>query len=366
MNKTGILQTLEAKLAPLEAERRRALLSAVALLLATPLWAYFLLLLFHTLGLGTGGGIWPLLVALPPSLALGLLASFRLRLKRALVTPLAEALGFTHRPFPGLSREEAEASGLLPRADRYGSEDLLEGKVGPFPFRSSDLTLYRRQRTKNGTRHVRILSGTLYRFALPFALPGEVHLAPQGVALQAGGAPRWAVLLFLGLFWGMLLLFLALGTLEGDASKVALAVGLLALLSLPFLLYGLGFAKPKERVVLESAAFERLFDVYGDQIQARKLLTPRAQEALVAFRHRLGRPFWARLGGNEAWFLIPGKDRFEPSLFQPLKEKTLHAYVEAWTRDLEEARRLLEAVGLDLQAQKRGLFGGEDLTQGPM
>ncbi|KHG64395.1 hypothetical protein QT17_12670 [Thermus sp. 2.9] len=362
------MERLSEDLAPLEAHRQRTLLLALLLFLATPFWAYLLFLGFQALELRGVGLLYALLVALPPGLALGLLRALRLRLKRALVAPLAEALGFTYRPVPGLPWHEAEASGLLPRADRYEGEDYLEGTVGPFAFRSSDIALYRKVRTKNGTYHVRLLSGTLYRFALPFAVPGETRLAPQGAPLQAGGASRGTVLLFLALFWGVLLLLLALGEpVEGSAGQVPPVVGFMALVSLPFLLWGLGWRfGGRERVALESSSFERLFDVYGDQIEARKLLTPRVQEALVAFRKALGKPFWAAFRGNEAWFLIQGRNRLEPSLLRPLSQETLRDYVETWTRDLMEAKRLLEAVGLDLEARKRGLFGGEGPTPGTL
>ncbi|GAA5335358.1 MULTISPECIES: DUF3137 domain-containing protein [Thermus] len=368
MEKEEILAALEAKLAPLEAQRRRELLLAGVLLLLTPFWAYLLLKAFQAIGVRGLGTLWTLLVAIPPGLALWRLHVLRSTLKWKLAKPLAEALGFTYFPSSGLSREDVEASGLLPRADRYESEDFLEGQVGPFAFRSGDIALYQKQRTKNGTRYVQIFQGTLYRFSLPFAFPQEVRLAPQGAGVQAGGASPALVLGFLALFWGIFVLGVTFG--EGDKAELPLVVGGFALLSLPFLLYGLGLWKPgvgpRERVALESGEFEQLFDVYGDQIEARKLLTPRVQEALVAFRKALGKPFWAAFRGSEAWFLIRGRNRFEPSPLRPLNRETLRGYVETWTHDLTEAKRLLEAVGLDLEARKRGLLGGEGATPGTL
>lgn len=364
MEREEILASLEAKLAPLEAKRKRELLLAGALLLLTPFWAYLLLEAFQAMGARGLGSLWTLLVAIPPGLALWRLGVLRSTLKWELTKPLAEALGFTYLPALGLPQAEAEASGLLPRADRYEGEDLLEGRVGPFAFRSGDLALYRKVRTKNGTRYQRFFSGTLYRFALPFAFPQEIRLAPQGAGVRAGGASPALVLGFLAVFWGLLIAGLLFA--EGEREGLPLVVGGFALLSLPFLLYGLIYglslwkpgAGPKERVVLESGAFERLFDAYGDQIEARKLLTPRVQEALVEFRQALGKPFWAAFRENEAWILVQGRNRFEPNLFRPLNQGTLATYLRAWTKDLEEARRFLEAMGLFLEAAKRGKGGG--------
>jgi len=340
------MERLAQDLAPLEARRRRTVLFALLLFLATPFWAYTLSFAFQALGLRGTGLFYALLVALPPGFALGLLYTLRLRFKEALVAPLAEALGFTYHPVPGLPQYEAEASGLLPRADRYESEDFLGGSVGPFSFRSSDIALYRRVHSRSGIVYIRFFSGALYRFALPFRIPGEIRLAPRGAAPQAGGVSPRAVLLFLAAFWGLFVVLLALGEAEGDARRALSTLDFVILLSLPFLVYGLGLWKlgRRERVALESGVFERLFDAYGDQTETRKLLTPRVQEALVEFRQAVGKPIWIAFRGNEAWVLIKGRNRFEPSLFRPLTPETLRAYTEGWTRDLKEAERLLQAV----------------------
>lgn len=358
-------RALEARLAPLERERRRTLRYALALLLATPLWAYFLAFLFQVLHLDSLGQLWVALIALPPAAAFALLAHLRTKLKGKLARPLAKSLGFAYTPQWGLPWKEAEASGLLPPADRYESEDLLEGEIPPFAFRASDLALYEKVRTKSGTRYRRFFSGALYRLKLPFTFPQEVRIAPQGAGLTPKALTPGNLLL-------IPLVFLTVGLTGLTRAGNLQAHTLYAFLALAFLLtlpslYAIYRQAPKKgRVILESGAFERLFDVYGDQVEARKLLTPRVQEALVMFRRRLGKPFWAAFGGSEAWFLIRGRNRFEPSLLRPLNQKTLRGYVEAWTRDLMEAKRLLEAVGLDLEARKRGRFGGEDATLGPV
>jgi hypothetical protein len=63
-------------------------------------------------------------------------------LKKALVSPIAEALGFRYSPEKGFSREEILASGLFSPPDDHDAEDLVEGEVNGIPFVPSDIALY--------------------------------------------------------------------------------------------------------------------------------------------------------------------------------------------------------------------------------
>ncbi|MDW8358823.1 DUF3137 domain-containing protein [Thermus sp.] len=345
-----VLEELEGQLAPLEAERKGTLGLALGLYLLTPPWALFLAwLLDHLKPLGF---LWPFLSALPPAYASLRLWRLKVRLKEALLAPLAGALGYRYTPHLGLPREAAYASGLLAPADRYEGEDLLEGEIGPFPFQSGDLALYRKVRTKNGTSHRKVFAGTLYRFQLPFSVPGSVRLFPQGGGMRGGEAPPLLVLLF-ALPFGLFGLY---GLSLGD--PVAKGVGgVFLLVSALFPLALLLRRGRGERVALESPEFERLFEVVGeDQVEARRLLTPRVQEALVRLRQGLGKPLWLSFREGEVWLLVGGGDRFEPSLLKPLNRGTLRTYAYRWMRELGEAGRFLEALGLELEARRRGLF----------
>jgi len=103
-------------LAELEASRRRTLLASGVL--------FSLAGILFLLGL-EGRGWAFLLGALLAFFAQSLIKAFQVSLKRALVSPLAEALGFRYSPERGFSREEALASGLFPPPDRYEAEDLV-------------------------------------------------------------------------------------------------------------------------------------------------------------------------------------------------------------------------------------------------
>lgn len=336
---------------PLEAERRRTLLLAGGFLLLA------VSLLVGALRLGLDPGL-PLFLAgllyLPAHL---LVRGFKARVKRALLGPVAEALGFRYSPEGGFSREEALASGLFPSPDRYEAEDLVEGEAGGIPFASSDVALYRKVRTRNGSYYQRFFGGTLYRFRLPFPVEGEVRLAPQGKGKEVGWLTGWRLLLLYG-FIAFFALFAALVPAENRDGPWWVIYAVLAFFALLPLLFWLRSQRGElKRVALESPEFERLFDAYGeDQVGARKLLTPAVQEALVRFRRYLGKPLWAAVKGDALWLAVEGRDRFEPSLFRPLTPGLVAALAHRARRELLEAGRVVEAFRLEEVKRKyRGL-----------
>jgi hypothetical protein len=113
-----------------------------------------------------------------------------------------------------------------------------------------------------------------------------------------------------------------------------------------------------ERVVLESSEFERLYDVYGDQVEARKLLTPRVQEALVRLRKYLGRPVWGSAQGRNLWLLVGEKGRFPVPVLRPVSE-TLETWKAHYREELLEILRVAEILKLEEEARRRGVLLGE-------
>jgi len=312
--------------------------------------------------LGLGGRGWAFFLgAILAFFARSLIKAFQVGVKKALVAPLAEALGFRYSPERGFSREEALASGLLPPPDDYEAEDLVEGEVSGIPFASSDIALYNKVEVKSGNvstyQYQEFFRGTLYRFHLPFSVGGEVRFGPRGRRIQV----VHKVPLFVGTFIYVVgLLMLIVGVLFGGASiRDVLPFGVLWVLSIfPILASTIrikkGFERSK-RVVLESPEFERLYDAYGDQVEARKLLTPRVQEALVRLRKYLGRPVWGAVRGNDLWLLVEGKDRFPVPVLRPVGE-TLEAWKARYRRELLEASRVVKVLKLEEEARRRGVL----------
>jgi hypothetical protein len=336
--------------AELEASRRKALLaSGVLFALAGALFL-----------LGLGGREWAFLLgALLAFFAQLLIRAFRVEAKKALVSPLAEALGFRYSPGRGFSREEALASGLFPPPDRYEAEDLVEGEVSGIPFSSSDIALYRKVRVKSGNvstyQYQKFFGGTLYRFHLPFPVEGEVRFGPRGRGM---GVVDKGVLLTGSIVIGGSFLVITLATFSEELSvrDVLPFYAFLAVFSFLFFVSTLGRKKGLERVVLESPEFERLFDVYGeDQVETRKLLTPRVQEALVRLREYLGKPVWGAVRGRDLWLAVEGGDRFPVPVLRPVGE-TFEAQKARYQEELLEASRVVEALRLEEEAKRKGVW----------
>ncbi len=333
----------------LEASRKRTLIASGVL--------YFLagaLLL-----LSIGGREWAFLLGVLLALFVqSLIKGFREKLKKALVTPLAEALGFRYWADRGFSEEEALASGLFPSPDRYEAEDLVEGEVNGIPFASSDIALYRKVRVKSGNvstyQYRKFFGGTLYRFRLPFSVEGEVRFGPRGRGMGVGS--RGSLLIGSIVIAGSFLIVTLATFSEGLSVRNAIPFyAFLAVFALLFFALTLGGKKRLGRVVLESPEFERFYDAYGDQVEARKLLTPRVQEALVRLRNYFGKPVWGAVRGNDLWLLVEGRDRFPVSVLRPVDE-TFEAEKARYQEELLEASRVVETLRLEEEAKRRGAW----------
>jgi hypothetical protein len=256
--------------AELEVFRKRTLLASGVL--------YSLAGVLFLLGLGGRGWAFFLGVLLV-LFARFLIKAFQAGVKEALVSPLAEVLGFRYSPERGFSQEEALASGLFPPPDGYEAEDLVEGEVSGVPFASSDIALYRKVRVKSGGvstyQYRKFFGGTLYRFHLPFPVEGEVRFGPRGRGM--GVVDRGLLLIGSIVIAGSFFVVTLATFSEGLGVRDMLPFyAFLAFFAFIFYISTLGGKKKWERVVLESPEFERLYDVYGeDQVETRKLFTPR-------------------------------------------------------------------------------------------
>jgi hypothetical protein len=291
-----------------------------------------------------------------------LIENFRVRAKKALVAPLAEALGFRYSPDRGFSEKEVLASGLSPSPpDVYTSEDLVEGEVNGIPFASSDITLYRAVRPKDGATMRKFFRGTLYHFHLPFPVEGEVRFGARSMGM--GVVDRLSFLIS-AIVSGSLLIFVVLAVL-GKLS--ASTVALIYTFSGPFILQFLfsihdTILERKSRksrfgqVTLESPEFERFYDAYGeDPVGARKLLTPRVQEALVHLRKYFGESVWGAVRGRYLWLAIEGKDRFSVPLNRPVSE-IFEIEKKRYQEELLEVSRVVEALRLEEEAKRKGVW----------
>lgn len=87
-----------------------------------------------------------------------------------------------------------------------------------------------------------------------------------------------------------------------------------------------------EKVDLESDAFEEAFDVRGDPVIAREILTPRAMSELLAVREQMTQiPYVSYKGGAIYLYIQYSRDLFEPSIFTGLRKED----IEQTLADLE-------------------------------
>jgi hypothetical protein len=352
-------------LAELEALRKRTLLA-----IGIYFFLYFFLAgtLFFSGLRGQEWG-WGFSFVLLPSLAVflaffvrSLIESFRVRAKKALVAPLAEALGFRYSPDRGFSQKEVLASGLFPSPpDIYASEDLVEGKVNGISFASSNITLYRAVRPADGLTIRKFFRGTLYRFHLPFSVEGEVRFGPRSMGMGVVDRLSFLINATAG---GSLLVFVVLLVLRKLSGITVIAIYHLLgpfILRFFFSIHDtiLGRKKGKRRpgrVPLESPEFERFYDAYGeDPVGARKLLTPRVQEALVHLRKYFGKPVWGAVRGRDLWLLVKGGDRFPVPVLRPVSE-TFETWKAHYREELLEVFQVAEILKLEEEARRRGAW----------
>ena len=92
--------------------------------------------------------------------------------------------GITYNPKMGLSESQVYQSEFLKKADRFHTEDYLEGKIDDIDFISSDVCLEERRvrHTKNGTQvyYVPYFVGRVFQFDFHKELVGSLQVLETG------------------------------------------------------------------------------------------------------------------------------------------------------------------------------------------
>jgi len=112
------------------------------------------------------------------------------KLKKTFKTQVLKAMfeelipGIVYKPFQGLTKEVVYEGEFLKKADRFHSEDYLEGKIDDIDFVSSDVVLEERhvRHTKNGTQvyYVPYFVGRIFRFDFHKELVGRLQVLESG------------------------------------------------------------------------------------------------------------------------------------------------------------------------------------------
>ncbi len=308
--------------------------------------------------MGLGGLGWGFLLALIVVLVAWVLtAGLQAAMAEGLATSLAKTMGLRHLPKGEISLEEVLASGLFSSPDGYKAEDLVKGEVNGVSLASSDGTLDHRVKAASNTvsiyQDINFFAVARYRFHLPFSVKGIVRFGPRGSRMGViEGPSRFEIIaIVFGFLFTNLLIFWGVFDIWGTLFWYAFWGFYIYM----FYTTGLKRKKVLERVVLESPEFERLFDVYGDQIEARKLLTPRVQEALVRLRKYLGRSVSGWAEGRNLWLKLEGKGRFPVPVLRPVSE-TFETWKAHYREELLEIFRVAEILKLEEEAKRRGAW----------
>ncbi len=182
----------------------------------------------------------------------------------------AEAIpGVKYHPEGGLSQTDVYATEFLKRADRFHTEDLLQGQMDEVDFISSDVKLEERhvQHTKNGTRvyYVTYFLGRVFKFTFNKEFDGQLQVLESGSPLSS---------------------------------------------------------RKFQRVELESIDFNKKFRTFStNELSAFYVLTPDIMEAIFALEQRNPGRIGLSFSGDTLYIAINNnKDTFEIKMFSQINE----------------------------------------------
>ncbi len=308
--------------------------------------------------LGLGGREWGFVLGV----FLGFIAWFltmalRAGIATSLATAVAKDMGLHLSPRGEFSLEGVLASRPFSSPDGYEAENPVEGRVNSTSSASSGTASYSKVEATSNTvsiyQNLFFFIVARYRFHLPFSVKGIVRFGPRGSRMRViEGPSRFEIIAIVyGFLFTNLLIFR--GTFQ--IWEVLFWYAFWALFIYMFYTTSLKKRKELGRVVLENPEFERLYDVYGeDQVEARKLFTPRMQEALVRLRKYLDRPISGWVEGRNLWLRFGEKGRFPVSVHRPVSE-TFETWKAHYRQELLEIFRVAEILRLEEEARRRGV-----------
>ena len=203
-------------------------------------------------------------------------SSLNKRFKKDVLSKMFKELipDIEYRPDYGLNEGTVYETDFLKRADRFHSEDYLEGKIEDVEFVSSDVKLEERhvQHTKNGTRtyYVTYFLGRVFRFAFNKEFIGSLQV------------------------------------LESDRPK----------------------SRGYKRVKLESIDFNKKFKTFAtEDITAFYILTPDIMEAIFNLEKRHPGRIGLSFHGEHLYVTINNnKDTFEIKLFREIDDSMIREF----------------------------------------
>jgi hypothetical protein len=310
--------------------------------------------------------------------ALIILISINQRLKRTIKEKISKTIytsrfkeknaNFEHER--GLTFKEVISSKLFQYPNRFESNNLIEGEILGFPYKASNITLWKRYKKKGGdVEETVIFDGRMYVIKTPFSKKGIIlksknsKESPLNIAILAiiGSIiflsiitiiiPKILPALFMHSSPSPYQEQLSTTTLQQNikfALLFVITVIILVLISL------ISTKKKKyQKAKLESSQFNKYFDIETqDQIELRKTLTPAVMEKLINLRNSIGE-FHLSIIGNKIFFAFPKS--FDIKYNKPIQELIEEAK-QSVERELENIKSIIETLKLEEEKIKKGMM----------
>ncbi|MDD4213096.1 MAG: DUF3137 domain-containing protein [Bacilli bacterium] len=198
----------------------------------------------------------------------------------------------TYDPRAGLPEARVYRSGLLKRADRYHSEDLITGSFSDVQFETCDLKLEERhvRHTKNGTQvyYVTYFLGRFFEFEFPKNFKGKI-------IVSEGSLMTWFTNL--------------------------------------------------KKMELESVEFNKKFKTYSsDELNTFYVLTPHLMESLMELERQNPGTIACSFDGNRLTIIVNNnRDTFDLKLFSEINDQA----IVAMKKELAVIENIIEELRLN-------------------
>ena len=200
-------------------------------------------------------------------------AEYKNAFKMTVIKPMIAFVepSLAYQPYQMISQSDYYQSGVFTtRVDRYSGGDLVSGKIGETSLRFSEVHAEEKRKTTDSKGRTQTHWVTIFKGIL-FIADFNKHFNSRTLVL-----PDNSVMQFFGSIFG----------------------------------------RPDNLVKLEDPEFEKLFRVYGDQIEARYILSPSLMERMKNFSNKTNRPLhFAYINSSVYIFIGINEELFEAKVF---------------------------------------------------
>ncbi len=269
---------------------------------------------------------------------------------------------------------EIMSSKLFRYANSYESNNLTEGKISDFPYKASNITLWKKRKKENGnTEKTIVFDGRMYIIKVPFykksiiLRPKNNEKNPLNITILLTAALLIFTLIITVIIPEILSSNIASisspdktqiseevinKTSQQNLKFVILFIGTVIALTLISLLFKLPSKRKYQEAKLESSQFNKYFYIETtDQIELRKTLTPAIIEKLINLRNSIGE-FYLSIIGNRIFFAFPKP--FDIKYDKPVQDLMKEAK-ESVEKEIETIKSIIETLKLEEEKIKKGI-----------